>query len=260
MWWLEVVLGVFPSRFFGGFFRRFCFGGFFFFFFLVHLVIVDGVGEDELEVIDAEDMVREVISTLERTNRVTRASVYLLDSEGQRLVLRGALGGTSPPRRLDVSARRPFVERMLEHGALLRDVLQREHERSEREARAELGEVLDTLTELGASLAVPIVSKGQDHEDAGHTPEVMGAVLLDDERLLADFDIAAVAVGVCNARSTRPAMEYDVPPTKRHWFPGSMYDDRDPSYHRAWNVPLPPTAYQPMPPLPLMSAGGSLPK
>lgn len=149
--------------------------------------MVVGLRQRLLEVIDAEDMVREVIGTLERTNRVTRASVYLLDSEGQRLVLRGEIGSSSPPRRLDVSARRPFVERMLAHGALLRDVLQREHERSEREARAEVGEILDTLRELGASLAVPIISRPQANEEGTHTAEVMGAVFLDDERLLEPF-------------------------------------------------------------------------
>jgi signal transduction histidine kinase len=136
-----------------------------------------------LNAIDPNEMVQEVIDALRESNRVTQASLYLLDSRGTSLVLRGSLGD-APTARLDLATRRALLERMRSHGAILRDVMQRERERAARETRAELGEMLDILSELKCSLAVPILTT-KEREDA--EPELIGAMFVDDERLLEPF-------------------------------------------------------------------------
>jgi two-component system sensor histidine kinase HydH len=138
-----------------------------------------------LNVIDPDDMVQVVIDALRESNRVTRASVYLLDTAGTSLTLRRELGGSSP-MRLDVATRRPMLAQMQGEGALLRDVVQRERERAPREAEAELDEIVDTMAELGASLAVPIITQPRG-EDRDTKPELIGALFVDDERLLEPF-------------------------------------------------------------------------
>lgn len=134
-----------------------------------------------LNVIDPDEMVQVVMDELRDSNRVTRASLYLLDRQGMGLVRRGQLDGTGPPR-LDLAARRPLLERMAAQGSQLRDVLQRERERWASEEQAELDEMLGTLSSLGASLALPILAT-----DAGPNSELLGALFVDDERLLEPF-------------------------------------------------------------------------
>ncbi len=136
-------------------------------------------------VIEPEAMVQVMIDALRDSKRVTRASVYLLDSHGKNLVLGGELGGASP-MRLDVARRRPLLERMRSRGAQLRDVIQREQERGGRDADPELTEILDTLGELGASLAVPILTQANP-DDRDAPAELVGALFVDDERLLEPF-------------------------------------------------------------------------
>ncbi len=136
-----------------------------------------------LNVIDPSEMVQVVIDALRESNRVTQASLYLLDSRGTSLVLRGSLGD-SAPARLDLATRRPLLERMRSLGGILRDVLQRERERAPREAEAQLGEMLDTMAELKSSLAVPILAH---HERDESEAELIGALFVDDERLLEPF-------------------------------------------------------------------------
>ena len=135
-----------------------------------------------LNVIDPDGMVEVIVDALRDSNRVTQARLYLLDGGGTSLVLRGELGGATVPR-LDFATRRPMLEALRTEGSLLRDVLQRERERAGRENEAEQQEILDTLAELEASLAVGIVAQS---EGSGQ-PELIGALFVDDERLLEPF-------------------------------------------------------------------------
>jgi len=136
-----------------------------------------------LNVIDPDEMVEVMVDALRESNRVTRASVYLLDARGTSLVLAGALGD-DPDARLDFATRRPLLDRLRLQGPMLRDVLQRDKERAPKEAVAELEEILETLVDLGAGLAVPIVKEADaDHPGA----ELLGALFVDDERLLEPF-------------------------------------------------------------------------
>jgi signal transduction histidine kinase len=138
-----------------------------------------------LNVIDAEEMVALLLDALQRSNRVTRASIFLLDARGTSLVLSRELGSSAlATTRIDVAKRRPLIERMRTAGPQLRDVLQRERERASAEAEIELQDCLDSLSEVGAALAVPIVSTPIDERD---TPELFGVIFVDDERLIEPF-------------------------------------------------------------------------
>lgn len=141
-----------------------------------------------VNVIDPDDLTTVLIEELRASNRVTNASLYLLDRLGTGLSLRGTVG-KRPPARLDLAAQRPLLERMRKHGPLLRDVLQRERarERATSEAQAETNEILTTLDGLGASLALPILGSLRADREVGSPPDLLGALFVDDERLLEPF-------------------------------------------------------------------------
>lgn len=137
-------------------------------------------------VIDVHEMAKLVMAELEASNRVTRASLYLLDRQGTSLTLAAHLGPV-PLARLDLATRRPLLERMLRHGAQLRDVLQRERERARKELEAELDDMLETMSALKASLALPIIGRAKRDPDEPGDPDLLGALFVDDERLLEPF-------------------------------------------------------------------------
>jgi two-component system, NtrC family, sensor histidine kinase HydH len=162
-----------------------------------------------LNVIDPDEMVQVVLEALADSNRVTTASMFLLDARGTSLVLLREIGEQpASVTRLDVAKRRPLLERMRTQGPQLRDVLERERERAGRDAEVELQDCLDILAELGAALAVPILSVPDHLEEHGATPglrstgrglarkdqqqgggrrELIGALFVNDERLLEPF-------------------------------------------------------------------------
>ncbi len=159
-----------------------------------------------INLIDPESMVSVVMDTLRDSNRVTRASLFLLDRQGMSLSLRGHVG-VAGIALIDLAIHRPLLERMKSNGAQIRDVLQRTRDRAGRELQAELDQCLETLSAVGGSLALPILSRPEpepDVEDAGdeparlenaelaeprveHGPELMGVLFVDDERLLEPF-------------------------------------------------------------------------
>ncbi len=141
-----------------------------------------------VNVIEPDEMVRVVTDTLRDSDRVTRASLFLLDRQGLALRVRGHVGAP-PPSTLDLATRRPLLERMREKGSLLRDVLQRQRERASAEGRAELDECLDTLAEVGGSLAVPIRGRAAADQAPDGAPrfDLLGVLFVDDERLLEPF-------------------------------------------------------------------------
>ncbi len=149
-----------------------------------------------VNVIDPEEMVQVVMDELRGSNRVTRASLYLLDRQGMSMVLGGSVGSASSAR-LDLATRRPLLERMRTDGAIVRDELQRERDRATRDARAELDEILETLDNLGASLALSILGRGRDRD-------LLGALFVDDERLLEPFSREEIALfqGVASQAAT----------------------------------------------------------
>lgn len=144
-----------------------------------------GLRNKLMGVIDPEAMAKLVMAELEASGRVTRASLYLLDRQGTSLSL-CAHHGPVPLARLDLATRRPLLERMLRQGPLLRDVLQRERDRARPETQADLDQTLETLDALKASLALPIVGEARDVDD-GEDAVLLGALFVDDERLLEPF-------------------------------------------------------------------------
>ncbi|MBC8072554.1 MAG: GAF domain-containing protein, partial [Deltaproteobacteria bacterium] len=137
-----------------------------------------------LNVIDPDEMAKLVMAELQASGRVTQASLYLIDRQGTALVLSRHLGPV-PLARLDLATRRPLIDRMQRLGTQLRDVLQRERERARQDTEVELDEMLETLDALKASLALPIF--GRIGGDDGGEPELLGALFVDDERLLEPF-------------------------------------------------------------------------
>jgi two-component system sensor histidine kinase HydH len=135
-------------------------------------------------VIDPDEMVKAVLGSLRESNRVTRAAFFLVDRQGLALTLRGHLGAPVL-ERLDLATRRPLLER-LRQGPQLRDVLQRQRERARSELQAELDESLQTLAEIGASLALPVL--GRNTTDDGQAVfDLLGVLFVEDERLLEPF-------------------------------------------------------------------------
>ena len=144
-----------------------------------------------LNVIDPDEMVQVVLEALADSNRVTTASLFLIDARGTSLVLMREIGDTPLGlQRLDLAKRRPLLERMRTQGPQLRDVLERERERAPRDAEVELQDCLDTLAELGAALAVPILSVPGEEGDARR--ELIGALFVNDERLIEPFSFEEV--------------------------------------------------------------------
>jgi two-component system sensor histidine kinase HydH len=147
-----------------------------------------------LNVIDPDAMVQVVLDALRESNRVSRASMFLLDARGTSLVLIREIGASPlATTRLDVAKRRPLIERLRTQGPQLRDVLQRERERAPAEAEVALQDCLDTLVEIGAALAVPIVST-PPVDDERARPELIGVLFVDDERLIEPFSSEEVGL------------------------------------------------------------------
>src|SRR5690606_36902214 len=150
--------------------------------------LLDRLRRRLVNLIDPDEMVRVIMNTLHGSERVTRASLFLLDRHGAALRLRGHTGATTPPPSLDLATRRPLLERMRQTGPQLRDVLERQRERANNELKAELDECLDTFAEVGASLARPI--RGLAGEQVAGSPprlDLLGGLFVDDERLLEPF-------------------------------------------------------------------------
>jgi two-component system sensor histidine kinase HydH len=144
-----------------------------------------------LNVIEPNEMVQVLLEALAASNRVTTASVFLLDVRGHSLVLLREIGDKPLGlQRLDVAKRRPLLERMRTQGPQLRDVIARERERAPRDAEVELQDCLDTLRELDAALAVPILSEPGEEDDARR--ELIGALFVNDERLIEPFSFEEV--------------------------------------------------------------------
>lgn len=137
-------------------------------------------------VLSPEEMTDVVLRELAASDRVTRAAIYLLDRTGRRLVLSGYVG-PAPPGALDLATARPLTGRLVEAGAVVRDVLERERERAPRTVAVELGQILDELRRFGASVAIPMVRPSDPSA-------LLGILFLDDERMLEPFSREEIAL------------------------------------------------------------------
>jgi two-component system sensor histidine kinase HydH len=138
-----------------------------------------------VNVIDPDEMVKRVMDALRESGRVTRAAFFLVDRQGLALTLRDHIGPATLAR-LDLATRRPLLERMRRDGPQLRDVLQRQRQRARSELQAELDESLQTMSDLGASLGLPVLGRRLG-DDGTSSFDLLGVLFVDDERLLEPF-------------------------------------------------------------------------
>lgn len=132
-------------------------------------------------VIEPREAVRVALSVLEETRRLTTASVYLLEADGNGFELVGSFGGR-PVERLDAAARRPLLHRLVSrHQPVTLEQLEREHDlyTGRRGSVADL-ETLDaiarTLVELQAGAVIGIYPT-RSSESARRASTVSGSIL-----------------------------------------------------------------------------------
>ena len=142
-------------------------------------------------IIEPREAVRLVLSVFEETRRLTHASIYLLEPDGNGYELAGHFG-VRPTERLDAAARRPLLARLLAtRQAITLDQLEREHNTltAKRDTASEV-ETLDavarTLVELHAGAVIGIFAgkpsepqrTGRHPSASGTLPRIEGAELL----------------------------------------------------------------------------------
>jgi two-component system, NtrC family, sensor histidine kinase HydH len=159
---------------------------------------IEAVRRDLQAAVDLSDMVRRIMTAVEESRRLTHASIYLLDSEGTGHDLVGHYGPTRPLERLDAGTHRRFLERLrasyLELEAIERDrsaaVGAGRPSDPDAQAQAEsLGDVVQTMEAMQASLVVPIFGNAETEQGAW----LLGLMAFRDERVegfdLDDIDV-----------------------------------------------------------------------
>lgn len=164
-------------------------------------------------VLEIPELSRLLLDGLERSRRVTHASIYLVDEEGHGYDLVGHVG-PEPPRRIELAPARPLVDRLSREGALVLEPLQRElaerRKRGEDREAETLYEIVQTMEAMAASLCLPIQSEQGD---------MYGLLCVRDERLEDAFTpeevqllaglAAYAAIAVENSRLYRRMKERD---------------------------------------------------
>ena len=127
--------------------------------------------------LERDVLTRVLVEGLERTRRVTHASVYLLDDEMAGYDLEAHVG-PEPAMRVEIAPARPLLDRLEHQGAIVYETVERELEElrevgEDREAETHF-EVLQSLDALAASVCAPI--SAQDDS-------LYGFLCVRDERL-----------------------------------------------------------------------------
>lgn len=163
-------------------------------------------------VVEIEELAQLVISGLQDSRRITQASLYLLEDDGQSFRLVGQVG--EAPARLEVAQARAFLEHLREERALVREDLQDQieqlHQEDGQQARVgELEVIAATQRRLGAGVSVPMLSEER----------VMGVLNVHDDRMREAYtaeEVAALAqiasqaaISVENSRAVRALRERD---------------------------------------------------
>ena len=127
-------------------------------------------------VLSMDDLVRSVVTAFEGSRRLTQGAIYFLDAERRGYDLMGHVG-SEPARRIELAPGRPMLDRLRKDEALVLENLERELEErrelgEDREAET-LGEIIGTMEEMRASVAVGM--RGPD--------ESYGLICIRDDRL-----------------------------------------------------------------------------
>ena len=143
---------------------------------------LDQLRRELINVVDVQQMVKIILSSLEESRRVTHASVYLLDSEGAGYDMVGCYG-PQPIDRLEAALYRPMLDR-LRAGYIDLEALKRELELIEaaggkqQTAAETLDAVARGLVGMHASLVLPMF--GSEETEKG--PWLLGMIAVRDER------------------------------------------------------------------------------
>jgi two-component system sensor histidine kinase HydH len=134
-----------------------------------------------------------VLSELERSRRVTHASLYLVDGDMRSYKLAGHIG-PPPIRRIELAAARPLLDALRRDQALSLETLEREleehqHDKEDREAET-CHEILQSMEAMLCSVCVALSGER----------EVYGLLCVRDERLRDAFSPEEVQllVGLSN--------------------------------------------------------------
>ena len=141
--------------------------------------LADDLRRSLTKIIDVHALAEVLVEHLERSRRVTHASMYLLDGDGLAFSCLGHVG-TPPPVRLDAILARPFLDRLLGDKLIAIENLEAErdelHKRGTVEDQAQLelwDAVLQVMGDIHSALVVGFISGDQ----------LLGFLSVRDERL-----------------------------------------------------------------------------
>jgi signal transduction histidine kinase len=127
-------------------------------------------------IIQVQPLVTRILRHLEESERVTHASIYLVDMSGAYYRLAGHLG-PRPIEQLEGGTRMLFLERLREAGILTQEGLERDLAAQTMEGQEEAAtatrNLLATLEELRAGVCIPLILDNQ----------LLGLLNLRDDRL-----------------------------------------------------------------------------
>lgn len=132
--------------------------------------------QDLANIIEVRQLVSRVLKSLEESERVTHASVYLADPSGATYRLAGHLG-PQPTDVIDGSTRLLFLDRLKSSGILIMENLVREQAQQTTDGQSDASvasrNITSTLDGMCASVCIPLVLDNQ----------LLGILNLRDDRL-----------------------------------------------------------------------------
>ena len=149
-------------------------------------------------VLEIEEMVETVLSGLERSRRVTTCGIYLRDQEGNGYDLFGSIGDATGadgtpllpriPRRLEVLAVRPLLDRLQKQPSLSLEELAREHGKTDVPALT----AAETLGPLNSSILLAL--RGDDGDAKTAEGALVGIICIADSRVRDAFTPEEIAL------------------------------------------------------------------
>jgi signal transduction histidine kinase len=132
--------------------------------------------QDLANIIEVGVLVRRILSSLEASERITHASIYLSDPAGANFRLTGHVG-PRPIDHLEGTIRHLFLERLKEIGLLSVEALDRERAEQTSDGQEDTAvatrNIMTTMEDMFASICIPMTEDNQ----------VLGILNLRDDRL-----------------------------------------------------------------------------
>lgn len=166
---------------------------------------IDRVRNELTKVTDTSDMSGRIMTALEESRRITRASLFLLDSSGSGFDLKQHYG-QRPSERLDAAVYRPSLDHLrqgshyLDQSSIRRELAAFEvdaedaqeppSDPSVQQQKSTLKAIVQQMKELDADLVFPIF--GSDSTEQGAW--LLGLLAVRDERVDDAFDLDDIAI------------------------------------------------------------------